>query len=57
MEKRGQACYLYVNWLNLSALIQFAETGAVQTGAVQTGLIQTGPGQNNVGKVASGVLQ
>ena len=42
MEKRGQACYLYVNWLNLSALIQFAETGAVQTGAVQTGAVQTG---------------
>ncbi len=52
MEKRGQACYLYVNWLNLSALIQFAETKAVQTG-----LIRTGPGQNNVGKVVSGVLQ
>ena len=50
MEKRGQACYLYVNWLNLSALIQFAETGAVQTGAVQTGLFRQDPDKTMLGK-------
>ena len=45
MEKRGQACYLYVNWLNLSALIQFAETGAVQTG-----LFRQDPDKTMLGK-------